>query len=67
MTKAMVPGSWSHSSKSSHNVGGRSDGSEKTHPVQWADAIRPDNWIVRSFTDKSNRSNSIEHQLSVVK
>jgi hypothetical protein len=24
-------------------------------------------WVVRSFTDKPNGSNSIEHQLSVVK
>jgi hypothetical protein len=45
MTKTTVPGSWSHNSKSSRSVGGRSDGSEKTHRVQQADAIRPNDRV----------------------
>jgi hypothetical protein len=45
MTKTTVLGSWSHNSKSSRSAGGRSDRSEKTHRVQRAGAIRPDDHI----------------------
>jgi hypothetical protein len=58
-----------NSSKGGHNTGRWSERPEKTHRVQ-----RPVLFdlmitflVVRSFTDKPNESNFIEHQLSVVK
>jgi hypothetical protein len=45
MTKTTVPGSWSHSSKSSRSAGGRSDGSGKMHRVQRPGAIRSDDHV----------------------
>jgi hypothetical protein len=41
-----VSGGWSHSSKSSHSAEGRSDGSEKMHRVQRANAIQLDDHVL---------------------